>query len=187
MGFDRVDYSEELNRLHQHIQQCSNDVERSLCRSMIRSVGESRRLDPETPQRARKKGVPTFSKAEKRKEVNYTGTSPKSVGRKARDALENLELEDFCRLQDVYVKTFPLPFSSQTEFFIPRSPAEHTLNRWQQAVEVGGDQTHLLREIYPFVRNVRTFHHRKMAKRWHLGEELKVLDAFQKSWRSYTH
>ncbi|MCN75751.1 hypothetical protein DSO10_14765 [Listeria monocytogenes] len=183
----RTNYQEEIKHLKSLLDSCSEE-DRVIISSMARSTEAAKSLDPDEIKKKLKLKKQQFPKKKtqiKISSINYTSHNVSKRKKKIRASVRmGLTEDEFIRLDKVYIRTFEGKYG-KAEYLVDRNAEKCTKHQTGYAIEVDGTRRLLLREIYPYVRNVRTQTNDVIAKRTHIHKALCITAPFKKSYKVF--
>ncbi|HAA7256760.1 TPA_asm: hypothetical protein GHF66_14340 [Listeria monocytogenes] len=182
----RTDYQEEIKHLKSLLDFC-NEEDRAIINSMARSTDVAKNMDPdERKKKVNLKKQPSPKKAQvKFVSKNFISHNMSKQKKKIRASVRlGLTEDEFIRLDKVYIRTFEGKYG-KAEYLVDRKTEKCTKHQSGYAIEVDGTRRLLLREIYPYVRNVRTPSNDVIAKRTHIHKALCITAPFKKSYKGF--
>lgn len=182
----RTNYQEEIKHLKLLLNSC-NEEDRTIISSMARSTEIAKKMDPdERKKRMNLKRQPS-PKAPQVKFVskNFISHKMSKQKKKIRASVRlGLTEDEFIRLDKVYIRTFEGKYG-KAEYLVDRKIEKCLKHQSGHAVEINGTRRVLLREIYPYVRNIRTQTNEVIAKRTHIHKALCITAPFKKSYKVF--
>lgn len=179
----RTDYREELKQLKLLKNSC-NEEDKKIVGSMVSSTEITRSMDPEERKRLPKPKKTTNLVVPSIPHISHKmGKRRQKVRASVR---MGMTLDEFSQLDKVYLRTFQGEFGP-AEYVIDRQTEKCQKHQHAHAVEMNGTRRVLLRQLYPYVRNVRTQTNEVIAKRKQIYEPLFILTPFKTCYKSFLH
>nr|WP_199201703.1 hypothetical protein [Listeria ivanovii]QPL19501.1 hypothetical protein pLIS600331c [Listeria ivanovii]UCK61632.1 hypothetical protein pLIS46_00311c [Listeria ivanovii] len=181
----RTDYQEEIKLLKSLLDSCYDPNDRAIIKQMERSTLATKAMDSDV-RKMKKENTQGIKKAFKKPLVpNYITHSIGESKKKVRaSVLMGLSEHEFCRMDKVYIRTFDSKYGA-AEYVVDRQKENCLKHQSAYAVERNGTRRVLLREIYPYVRNIRTQTNDMIAKRKHIHRTLAIQAPFKESYQSF--
>lgn len=182
----RTNYQEEIKLLKSLLDSCYDPNDRAIIKQMEKSTLATRAMDSEVKKVKKENDTHKKKKDFKRPLVpNYiTHSIGKSKKKVRASVLMGLSEHEFCRMDKIYIRTFDSKYGA-AEYVVDRQKETCLKHQSAYAVERNGTRRVLLREIYPYVRNIRTQTNDMIAKRKHIHRTLAIQAPFKERYQSF--